>query len=102
MGKWCLPPSLSQKSRPNPAGFGPEERAMRQFNIHEAKSHFSKLVNAAAAGEEIVIAKAGKPIARLGSFGPAIPTEEERPARRAYQDRPRIRSAPLRRSHCLV
>jgi len=38
---------------------------MRQFNIHEAKPHFSKLVNAAAAGEEIVIAKAGKPIARL-------------------------------------
>jgi len=34
-------------------------------NIHEAKTHFSKLVERAAAGEEIVIGKAGKPVARL-------------------------------------
>lgn len=34
-------------------------------NIHEAKTHFSKLVEAAMAGEEIIIAKAGKPAARL-------------------------------------
>ena len=34
-------------------------------NIHEAKIHVSRLVEQAAAGREIIIAKAGKPIARL-------------------------------------
>lgn len=34
-------------------------------NIHDAKTHFSRLVERAAAGEEIVIARAGVPIARL-------------------------------------
>ncbi len=38
---------------------------MRTVNIYEAKTHFSRLVELAAAGEEIVIAKAGKPVARL-------------------------------------
>lgn len=35
------------------------------LNIHEAKTHFSKLVDRAHAGEEIIIAKAGKPWAKL-------------------------------------
>jgi len=35
-------------------------------NIHEAKTHFSKLLARVAAGERIVIAKAGKPVAELG------------------------------------
>ena len=34
-------------------------------NVHEAKTHFSKLLERAHAGEEIVLAKAGKPYARL-------------------------------------
>ena len=34
-------------------------------NVHEAKTHFSKLLERVAAGEEITIAKAGKPVARL-------------------------------------
>ncbi len=38
---------------------------MRQINIHEAKTHLSQLVEDAARGEEIVIAKAGKPVARV-------------------------------------
>lgn len=38
---------------------------MQTVNIHEAKTQFSRLVDAAAGGEEIVIAKAGKPAARL-------------------------------------
>jgi prevent-host-death family protein len=38
---------------------------MQTVNIHEAKTHFSRLVDAAANGEEIIIAKAGKPTARL-------------------------------------
>ena len=39
---------------------------MRTVNIHAAKTQLSRLVEAAGAGEEIIIAKAGKPIARLG------------------------------------
>jgi prevent-host-death family protein len=39
---------------------------MQPVNIHDAKTHFSRLVDAAANGEEIIIAKAGKPAARLG------------------------------------
>ncbi len=38
---------------------------MRQVNMHEAKTHLSKLVEEAARGDEIIIAKAGKPVARL-------------------------------------
>lgn len=38
---------------------------MRTVNIHAAKTHLSRLVEAAAAGEEIVIARAGKPVAKL-------------------------------------
>jgi prevent-host-death family protein len=34
-------------------------------NIHAAKTHLSRLVDRAAGGEEIVIARAGKPVARL-------------------------------------
>jgi prevent-host-death family protein len=39
---------------------------MRTVNIHAAKTQLSRLVDAAAAGEEIIIAKSGKPLARLG------------------------------------
>jgi prevent-host-death family protein len=38
---------------------------MAVVNIHAAKTHLSRLVDQAAAGEEIVIARAGKPVARL-------------------------------------
>ena len=38
---------------------------MRQVNIHEAKTHLSRLVEEVAHGEEIIIAKSGKPVARL-------------------------------------
>lgn len=50
---------------------------MKSINIHEAKTHLSRLVEQAAAGEEIIIAKAGKPIARLVAYteptGPRMP-----------------------------
>ncbi|QRR07662.1 type II toxin-antitoxin system Phd/YefM family antitoxin [Burkholderia sp. MS455] len=49
---------------------------MRTVNIHDAKTNFSRLVDAAAAGEEIVIAKSGKPTARL------VPIEPVKPQRR--------------------
>lgn len=41
------------------------------INIHAAKTHLSRLVEQAAAGEEIIIAKAGKPMARLVPLEPA-------------------------------
>ena len=43
---------------------------MRTINIHAAKTHFSRLVDDAAAGEDILIAKAGKPVARLSPLTP--------------------------------
>ena len=39
-------------------------------NIQEAKTHLSRLVELAAEGEEIIIAKAGKPMAKLVPFTP--------------------------------
>lgn len=36
-----------------------------EVNIHEAKTHLSKILERVALGEEVVIAKAGKPIAKL-------------------------------------
>ena len=41
---------------------------MACFNVHEAKTHFSRLLTRVAGGEEIIIAKAGKPVARLTPF----------------------------------
>lgn len=38
---------------------------MRSVNIHDAKTHFSRLVDEVAAGETVIIAKAGKPAVRL-------------------------------------
>jgi prevent-host-death family protein len=38
---------------------------MPKYNIHEAKTQLSKLLERVAAGEEVIIAKAGVPVARL-------------------------------------
>jgi prevent-host-death family protein len=38
---------------------------MRTVNIHEAKTHLSRLVEAAAKGEPFIIAKAGKPLVKV-------------------------------------
>ena len=38
---------------------------MKQVNVHEAKTHLSKLLDEAEAGEEIIIARGGKPAVRL-------------------------------------
>jgi prevent-host-death family protein len=45
-------------------------------NIHEARTHLSRLIERAAAGEEIIIARAGKPVVRLIAY------QEERPPKR--------------------
>lgn len=46
---------------------------METINIHEAKTHLSRLVEAVAAGAEIVIAKNGVPRAKLVSLGKSAP-----------------------------
>jgi len=44
---------------------------MTTLNIHAAKTHLSRLIEDVAEGEEVVIAKAGKPVARLVPIGKA-------------------------------
>lgn len=41
---------------------------MKQVNMHEAKTHLSRLVEEAAAGQAFVICKAGKPMVRVTSL----------------------------------
>lgn len=45
---------------------------MTPVNIHEAKTHFSRLIARAAQGEEITIAKAGRPVAKLIGIAPRL------------------------------
>ncbi len=60
---------------------------MTEVNVHEAKTHLSRLLARVAGGEEIVIAKGGKPVARLVPF--AQRTQDRVPGR----ERGRIRIA---------
>ena len=58
-------------------------------NVHEAKTHLSKLLDRACAGEEVVIAKAGKPMVRL------VRVEEHRvPVQRKPGGWPELASIP--------
>ena len=52
---------------------------MKTVNIHAAKTHLSSLVEEVAKGEEIIIAKAGKPVARLMALEKA--TFDRKPGR---------------------
>jgi prevent-host-death family protein len=47
---------------------------MAVVNIHEAKTHLSRLVARASAGEEVVIAKAGRPVAKLVAYSEPGPS----------------------------
>ena len=48
------------------------------INIHQAKTHLSRLIQRALDGEEVVIAKAGKPLVKLVAIQP----DEDKPTRR--------------------
>jgi prevent-host-death family protein len=61
---------------------------MDKVNIHEAKTHLSRLIARVSAGEEIVIGKAGKPVAKLVPF-----TDESEP-RKLGGWKGKIRLAP--------
>ena len=67
-----------------------------QVNIHEAKTHFSKLVERAAAGEEIVIARAGRPLVKL------VPYAEARAPRRLGAWKGEVWIAPDFDAHVLL
>jgi len=49
---------------------------MKTVNIHEAKTHLSRLVEEAASGQEIVIARNGRPVARLVALGESTKPRE--------------------------
>ncbi len=59
---------LSESMYVKPTGDVVAGRSMTEVNIHQAKTHLSRLLSRVAAGEEVVIARAGKPIARLVPF----------------------------------
>ena len=68
---------------------------MRQVNIHEAKTHLSRLVDEAGDGETILMAKAGKPVAALVSLDsikkePAAEQPEAPPKSEDILDSPHI------------
>ena len=49
---------------------------MHQVNIHEAKTHLSRLIQEVRNGEEVIIARGNKPVAKL------VPLDSEKPRRR--------------------
>ena len=51
---------------------------MNNVNIHAAKTHLSRLVDQAAAGEPFVIAKGGKPLVKVMALGAPQPDEMKR------------------------
>ncbi len=57
-------------------------------NIHEAKTHLSRLIERVAGGEEIVIGKAGRPIAKLVPY-----REKSRPKRKPGYWKGKVRMA---------
>ena len=66
---------------------------MRMVNVHQAKTHLSRLIDEAHAGETIVLAKAGKPWARLMPLAP--PPAQRIPGRLRSQ-------GPLRNPNALL
>lgn len=49
---------------------------MQTINIHDAKTHFSKLIEAVTQGERVIIAKAGKPVVELVAIESAPPVRK--------------------------
>lgn len=51
---------------------------MRTVNIHEAKTHLSRLIEQAARGEPFIIAKAGKPMVKVTALAAPAPEQMQR------------------------
>jgi prevent-host-death family protein len=60
----------------------------KSINIHQAKTHLSRLVERVEAGEEITLARAGRPVARL------VPYQARRGPRRLGIWKDRVRISP--------
>ena len=67
-----------------------EADPQKTFNLHEAKTHLSRLVDRAHAGEEIIVAKAGVPYAKLVPIAPP-----ELPLRRVPGGWPELATIPI-------
>jgi prevent-host-death family protein len=75
-GTWRDARQLDQIGQPAQIVLMPRKPVVREtVSLYEAKTQLSRLVDRAAAGEEIVIAKSGRPRARL------VPLEDTRPMR---------------------
>lgn len=46
--------------------------AAHQYNVHEAKTHFSRILEQVSTGEEVVISKAGEPVAKVVPLRPKV------------------------------
>lgn len=51
---------------------------MKSVNVHEAKTHLSRLIEAAAAGEPFIICKAGKPMVKVVPLDAPQPAQQRR------------------------
>lgn len=45
---------------------------MRTVNVHEAKTHLSRLLAEVEAGQDVIIARGGRPVARITALGPPL------------------------------
>jgi prevent-host-death family protein len=57
-----------------------------EVNIHEAKTHLSRLIERALAGEEVIVAKAGKPLVRITPIALKTPVLGSARGTVTYQD----------------
>jgi prevent-host-death family protein len=69
---------------------------MATVNIHEAKTHFSKLIQRVELGEEITIARAGRPVARLAPVKTSVATRKPGSAKGQFKVSPKF-DAPMPR-----
>ncbi len=60
-----------------------EADPLKIYNVHQAKTHLSKLIDRAHAGEEIIVAKAGEPWARIVPYAEPAPLPPRKPGRLA-------------------
>lgn len=72
---YCLSDALHDKLDPVSLV---QTKYMKKVNIHQAKTQLSKLVDAASKGESFVIAKAGKPIAKVTALSTPIGSQMQR------------------------
>ncbi|MGW2639394.1 type II toxin-antitoxin system Phd/YefM family antitoxin [Streptomyces sp. NPDC001348] len=48
------------------------QHAQRQYNVHEAKTNFSRILQLVETGEEVIISRAGQPVAKVVPLRPTV------------------------------